>query len=151
VASIDLEPRDHGHLAGLWADAAGEHAHGQDLQRQLGQRGFVHYGTTNNQLVDISPTGNICAGTWNRNTGGGIANYTICSKPNPLPSTNGLPYGTAYITASANSVTSNPVEVYVHAQVTSISLVGPQSCLSQGVGAARRAGLLLRAATHQQR
>src|ERR1035441_2750380 len=22
------------------------------------------YGTTNNKLVDISPTGNICAGTW---------------------------------------------------------------------------------------
>src|ERR1700691_1385666 len=30
------------------------------------------YGTTNNQLVDISPTGNLCAGTWNRNSGGGI-------------------------------------------------------------------------------
>ena len=90
------------------------------------------YGTTNNRLVDISPTGNICAGTWNRNTGGGIANYTICSKPNPLPSTNALPYGIAYITASGDSVTSNPVEVYVHAQVTSVTLVGPQECLSQG-------------------
>jgi len=90
------------------------------------------YGTTNNQLVDISPTGNLCAGTWNRNTGGGIANYTICNYPNPLPDTGGLPYGTAYITASANSVTSNPVEVYVHAQVTSVTLAGPQSCLSQG-------------------
>ena len=72
------------------------------------------YGTTNNQLVDISPTGNICAGTWNRNSGGGIADYTICNPPNPLPSTGGLPYGIAYITASAQSVTSNPVEVFVH-------------------------------------
>jgi hypothetical protein len=90
------------------------------------------YGTTNNQLVDVSPTGNLCAGTWNRNTGGGIANYTYCIKPNPLPSTGGLPYATAYITASAQSVTSNPVEVYVHAQVTSVTLVGPQQCLSQG-------------------
>ena len=89
------------------------------------------YGTTNNQLVDISPTGNMCAGTWNRNTGGGIANFTICNFPNPLPSTNGLPYATAFVTASADSVTSNPVEVYVHAQVTSLSLVGPQACLSQ--------------------
>jgi hypothetical protein len=89
------------------------------------------YGTTNNQLVDISPTGNICAGTWNRNTGGGIANYTICNKPTPPPSTGGLPYGSAYITASADSVTSNPVQVFIHAQVTSLSLVGPQSCLSQ--------------------
>ena len=94
------------------------------------------YGTTNNQLVDISPTGSICAGTWNRNTGGGIANYTICNFPNPLPSTGGLPYGDAYITASADSVTSNPVEVFVHPQVTSMSLVlrhvrRPQNCTSQ--------------------
>jgi len=102
------------------------------------------YGTTNNQLVDISPAGNMCAGTWNRNTGGGIPNYTICSFPSPLPATatgtGTLPYGTAYITASANSVTSNPVEVFIHPQVTSLTLAGPtaatltgpQSCLSQG-------------------
>jgi trimeric autotransporter adhesin len=90
------------------------------------------YGTTNNQLVDISPTGNMCAGTWNRNTGGGIADFTICNPPNPLPSTGGLPYATAFISASADAVTSNPVEVYVHAPVTSVTLVGPQQCLSQG-------------------
>jgi hypothetical protein len=102
------------------------------------------YGTTNNQLVDISPVGNMCAGTWNRNSGGGIPNYTICSFPTPLPETvtgtGTLPYGTAYVTASANSVTSNPVEVYIHPQVTSLTLAGPtaatlagpQSCLSQG-------------------
>src|SRR5580704_12012339 len=58
------------------------------------------YGTTNNQLVDISPTGNLCAGTWNRNSGGGIPNYTICNFPSPLPATSGLPYSTAFITAS---------------------------------------------------
>ncbi|MDR3774582.1 MAG: hypothetical protein P4L26_14610 [Terracidiphilus sp.] len=90
------------------------------------------YGTTNNQLVDISPSGNLCAGTWNRNSGGGIANYTICNFPNPLPSSGGLPYGTVYITASANSITSNPVAIYVHPQVTSVALSGPTSCLSQG-------------------
>jgi len=92
------------------------------------------YGDTDStrQYVDISPSGNICAGNWNRNTGGGIANYTICTAPSPLPvSKEGLPYTTAYITAAADAVTSNPVEVFVHAQVTSISLVGPQSCLSQ--------------------
>jgi trimeric autotransporter adhesin len=90
------------------------------------------YGTTNNRLVDISPAGNMCAGTWNRNSGGGIADYTICSNPNPLPSSSGLPYGVAYITASADGVTSNPVPVYIHAPVTSIALTGPQQCLSQG-------------------
>ena len=89
------------------------------------------YGTTNNKLVDISPTGTMCAGTWNRNSGGGIPDYTICNYPSPLPNTGGLPYATAFITAAADSVTSNPVEVYVHAPVTSISLVGPKQCLSQ--------------------
>lgn len=90
------------------------------------------WGTTNNQLVDISPTGNICAGRWNRNSGGGIADYTICNFPNPLPKTGGLPYAAAYITATASSVVSNPVEVYVHPQVTSVTLVGPTTCQSQG-------------------
>ncbi|MGH9607240.1 MAG: hypothetical protein ACRD3N_16250 [Terracidiphilus sp.] len=90
------------------------------------------FGTSNNQLVDISPSGNICAGTWNRNTGGGIADYTICRPPNPSPTTGGLPYGIAYITASADGVASNPVEVYIHAPVTSVALVGPKQCVSQG-------------------
>ena len=93
------------------------------------------YGTTNSQLVDISPTGNICAGTWNRNSGGGIADYTVCSAPSPLPSTGDLPYGTAYITAAADSVTSNQVEVFVHAPVTAVSLVGPTGCISQNTTA----------------
>jgi hypothetical protein len=82
-----------------------------------------HYATTNNQLADISPTGQLCAGTWNRNTGGGIADYTYCYFPNPAPSTGGLPYSVAYITATADSITSNPVAVYIHAPVTAINLV----------------------------
>ena len=96
------------------------------------------YGTTNNQLVDISPAGSMCAGTWNRNSGGGIPDYTVCTPPNPLPSTGGLPYATAYISASAQGVTSNPVEVFIHAAVTSVGLVTEpvsgtaQQCFSQG-------------------
>lgn len=141
VANITLQPQ----LAGMSL------AYGQTTQIQAptattckGAQAFIasgtlSYGTTNNQLVDISPTGNICAGTWNRNTGGGIADYTYCYYPNPLPSTKGLPYGIAYITASADSVTSNPVVVYVHAPISSLSLVttpsssgsGSQGCYSQ--------------------
>ena len=98
------------------------------------------YGTTNNQIVDISPTGNMCAGNWNRRSGGGIPDYTICIKPSPLPSTNGLPYATAYVTAAGAGVTSNQVTVYTHSQVTAVSLVLEQQsnpanvisgCLSQ--------------------
>jgi trimeric autotransporter adhesin len=133
VASIVLQPQTTGISL----------AYGQTQQIQapaaltctgasadVGGNSFT-YGTTNNKLVDISPNGNICAGTWNRNTGGGIPDYTYCNFPNPLPATNSLPYSSAFITASANSVTSNPVQVFVHAQVSSISLVGPQQCLSQ--------------------
>ena len=140
VAEITLQPQ----IAGISL------AYGQTTQVQVPvattckgtsaavSSSLYNYGTTNNQLVDISPTGGLCAGTWNRNTGGGIADYTYCYYPNPLPSTNGLPYGIAYITATADSVTSNPVAVYVHAPITSISLVSTalsssssQQCLSQ--------------------
>jgi hypothetical protein len=134
VASIVLQPQ----VTGLSL------AYGQTLQAQsptaytckgttaaVGQKSYT-WGTSNNQMVDVSPIGNLCAGTWNRNTGGGIADYTYCIYPNPLPNTNNLPYGVAYITASANSVSSNPVAVYVHAPVTSITLDGPSQCQSQG-------------------
>jgi hypothetical protein len=133
VASIVLQPQTTGISL----------AYGQTQQMQapsaltctgaaadVGGNSFT-FGTTNNKLVDISPTGNICAGTWNRNTGGGIPDYTYCNFPNPLPATSNLPYSSAFVTASAHSVTSNPVQIFVHAQVSSISLVGPQQCLSQ--------------------
>jgi len=133
VASITLQPQTTGISL----------AYGQTQQAQqpqaftckqesasLNSSQFT-WGTTNNKLVDISPTGNICAGTWNRNTGGGVADYTYCSVPSPLPSTSGLPYSVAYITATAQTVTSNPVKVFVHSQVSSVALVGPQKCLSQ--------------------
>ena len=96
--------------------------------------GGLSYGTTNNQLVDISPGGGICAGTWNRNSGGGIADYTYCNYPNPLPSTGSLPYSIAYITATADSITSNPVTVYIHAPISSISLVTTPSSGSSSQG-----------------
>jgi hypothetical protein len=140
VASITLQPQ----ISGISL------AYGQTTQVQAPQAftckqvaasvssALYNYGTSNNQLVDISPTGNICAGTWNRNTGGGIADYTYCNYPNPLPTTNGLPYSIAYITATADSVTSNPVTVYIHAPVSSIGLVttplagaASQGCFSQ--------------------
>lgn len=104
--------------------------------------GTLSYGTSNNQLVDIAPNGGVCAGTWNRNAGGGIPDYTYCSSPNPLPSTRGLPYAIAYITATADAVTSNPVTVYVHAPISSVNLVtsplagaAPQGCYSQNTQA----------------
>ena len=132
VYSIDLEPRTTGVSLSF----------GQTKQMSLpkaltckGQSATVTsftWGTTNRQLVDISPSGNICAGSWNRNSGGGIADYTICSFPTPLPNIGGTPYGAAFVTVEANSVVSNPVQIYIHPLVTSVTLVGPQGCQSQG-------------------
>ena len=77
------------------------------------------YNTTDMTLADVVPaTGAICAGTWNRNTGGNIADFTVCNPTNKT--------GVAYITASADSTSSNPIAVYIHPTVTSVVL-GPPS------------------------
>ena len=134
VYSIDLEPRTTGISLAFGQTRQISAPTAKTCKGDAASVTRYNYGTTNNQLVDISPTGNMCAGTWNRNSGGGIADYTICNFPSPLPSSGGLPYGTAYISASANSVTSNPVQVFVHAQVSSIALAltAQNQCYSQG-------------------
>jgi hypothetical protein len=78
------------------------------------------YGTTNMAIADVQPTtGRLCGGTWNRNSGGGIPDYTYCIPTNIS--------GTAYISASADGVTSNPLPIFVHAVVTSIALGAPST------------------------
>jgi trimeric autotransporter adhesin len=134
VYSISLEPKTTGVSVafGQVFQVAAPTAY--TCKGQTASTSKFNYATTNNQLVDISPSGKICAGTWNRNSGGGIADYTICQIPNPVPTTNGLPYSSAYVSASANSVVSNPVQVFVHAAVSSVALAlsGSQQCYSQG-------------------
>ena len=76
--------------------------------------------------ADINPkTGQICAGTWNRNTGGGVADYTTCTAPATTPA-NYL----AYVTATANGATSNAIPVFIHPTATSIAIAPASgSCL----------------------
>jgi trimeric autotransporter adhesin len=138
VFTIDLEPRTTGVSIAFGQTRQIQAPTAKTCQGENASvTGSYAYGTTNNQLIDISPSGNMCAGTWNRNSGGGIADYTICNFPNPLPNTGGLPYASAYISASASSVTSNPVQVFVHAQVSSIALAlsNQSKCYSQGASA----------------
>ena len=81
------------------------------------------YGSTNIKLADINPsTGNICAGTWNRLSPGGIPDFTICTPP--------AEEGTAQITASSGGVASNPVTVYVHRPISSITIPTQSACVS---------------------
>jgi trimeric autotransporter adhesin len=82
-----------------------------------------NYGSSNLLLADVSPAGAVCGGTWNRNSPGGIADYTICTPP--AGSSGGTctstSCGVAQMSVSAAGVASNPVPVYVHPPITSIS------------------------------
>lgn len=70
-------------------------------------------------LIDIDPaTRRLCAGRWNRNSGAGVPDYTVC---NPTGQ-----FGTAFATASASPATSNAVPIFVHPVATSIT-IGPPS------------------------
>jgi trimeric autotransporter adhesin len=82
------------------------------------------YGTTNLKLADVSPNGQVCGGTWNRNSGNGVPNFTTCIPPatgSPAFIGNG---GLAFLTASGGGATSNPVPVFVHPPITSVLLGG---------------------------
>ncbi len=67
-----------------------------------------------NGVLDVNPSGSLCAGLWNRNSPGNIADYTNC-----LPTGKS---GVASVTATANGVGSNQVLVYVHPIVTDIEI-----------------------------
>jgi hypothetical protein len=73
------------------------------------------------QIADVVPSGpnagKLCAGNWNRNTGGGIPDYTTC---NPTGRS-----GVVYIVATGGGATSNPLPIFVHPKVTSVILGSP--------------------------
>jgi hypothetical protein len=74
-------------------------------------------------IADVVPSGanagKLCGGTWNRNTGGGIADFTTC-----MPTGKS---GTAYVVASGNGASSNSLPIFVHPVVTSVVLGGAPS------------------------
>ena len=135
VSAIDLEPKTTG-ISLSWGQT------GQITQPTAttckGATATVShytYGSTNIQLADISPTGAICGGTWNRTSPGGIANFTICTPPTGAAAEqcSGTSCGVVQITATGSGVTSNPVPVYVHPPITAISIPTPTACVSQNV------------------
>jgi hypothetical protein len=78
------------------------------------------YATTDMTIADVAPTtGRLCGGTWNRNSGAGIADYTTCNSTGKSD--------VAFVTASAGGVTSNPIPVFVHGVVTSLVLGSPST------------------------
>ena len=119
TTTLDLEPRLTGISLNQGQIGSISSPSGKDCKGTSSSVSGVIYGSSDMTLVDVVPqTGRLCAGTWNRQTGGGIPDYTVCT-----PTTR---QGTAFITASAEGVVSNPVPVYVHPVVTSI-ILGPAS------------------------
>ena len=128
---------DDGHLPGIRADAPDHRSDGQDLQRRLGD--CLHVLLTVRPTTSSStfrPPGISAPAPGTGTPAAALPTTPSAISPAPLPNSGGLPYATAYITASADSVTSNPVQVYVHAPVSAITLAlgSQQACFSQGLG-----------------
>ena len=93
VATITLQPQTTGISLAYGQTQQTSCAPGQDLPRRprLPWRTFT-YGTTNNQLVDISPSRQSFAPEHGTGTPAAESPITpYCNFPNPLPSTGGLP------------------------------------------------------------
>lgn len=119
TTTLNLEPRLTGISLNQGEIGQVSSPSGRDCKGNSAGASNPIYGSSNLSLVDVEPSnGRLCAGTWNRNTGGGIPDYTVCT---PGPGS-----GIAYITASAEAVVSNAIPVYVHPVVTSV-LLGPPS------------------------
>ncbi|MDE1176150.1 MAG: hypothetical protein PW789_06025 [Edaphobacter sp.] len=72
-------------------------------------------------IADVVPSGTnagkLCAGTWNRNSGAGIADYTTCNETDLS--------GEVYVVASGAGANSNPLPIFVHPKVASVILGNP--------------------------
>ena len=138
VNAIDLEPKTTG-ISLSWGQTGQLGAPtATTCKGATASVSKYNYGSSNSLLADISPSGAVCGGTWNRNSPGGIADFTICTPPagdfsgGTCTSTS---CGVAQMAVAAAGVSSNPVPVYVHPPITSIS-INPNSlvesqCYSQ--------------------
>ncbi len=137
VNAIDLEPKTTG-ISLSWGQTGQLGAPtATTCKGATASVSKYNYGSSNLLLADISPSGAVCGGTWNRNSPGGIADFTICTPP--AGSSGGTctstSCGVAQMAVAAAGVSSNPVPVYVHPPITSIS-INPNSlvesqCYSQ--------------------
>jgi len=131
--TITLSPRIYGISLNYAQIGSVGAPSGADCKGNPVSAGAYTYGTVDANgkpdmsIADVVPSGplagRLCAGTWNRNTGGGIPDYTTCVPNNKS--------GTTYVVASADGASSNALPVYVHPVVTSV-LLGPLStdCLN---------------------
>jgi trimeric autotransporter adhesin len=131
LVSFTLEPQltgislSYGQIGTLSA------GNGKDCAGAAVSVGTVTYGTSDLNNADVSPSGQVCAGRWNRLTSSGVADFTTCIPTNQPE--------VATMTASANGLaSSNAVQVFIHPVVTNVTLDTTSSsggavngCLSQ--------------------
>ena len=139
VASITLSPSlaTTGISLNYGEIGSGLSASGLDCKGNAVSLTKVVYATSNMQIVDINPSnGQTCGGSWNRNSGGGIADYTTCTPQVPSAACLAAPNNTscylAYITATAEGAVSNAIPVYVHPVVTGVVIGGATPGASGG-------------------
>jgi hypothetical protein len=115
LVSFTLEPQvtgislSYGQVGTLTAGS------GKDCTGASVSIGTVHYGTTDLNNADVSPSGQVCAGRWNRLTDSSVAPYTTCIPTNVSE--------VATMTGSANGLaSSNAVQVFIHPVVTNVAL-----------------------------
>ena len=114
TSTIDLEPRTYGVSINFGATNEVLTPTAYTCKGVRSNLSSFTYGSSDMTIADVSPSGQLCGGTWNRNSGNGIANFTTCIPTNKT--------GIAYVTASGGGATSNVVPVFVHPQVTSVVL-----------------------------
>jgi trimeric autotransporter adhesin len=69
-------------------------------------------------IADIDPAnGKLCAGSWNRNSSGGVADFTTCTPNNKT--------GEVFVVATGGGVSSNPLPIFIHPVVTGVVLGNP--------------------------
>jgi hypothetical protein len=131
LVSFTLEPQQTGNSLSYGQVGTLSAGSGKDCSGATVSVGTVNYGTSDINNADVSPSGQVCAGRWNRLTSSGVADYTTCIPTNKSQ--------VATLTGSANGVaSSNAVQVYIHPVVTNVTLdttnssgSAVQGCLSQ--------------------
>jgi hypothetical protein len=121
ITTITLQPKIYGVSINQGEITSASTPSAVDCKGSTVSVSTFNWGTSDptKTILDIQPTtGRLCGGTWNRNSGAGIADYSTCNVTGKS--------GIVYITATAGGASSNPLPVYVHPIATSVVL-GPAS------------------------
>jgi hypothetical protein len=121
IVTISLQPKIYGLSVNQGEITSASNPGAVDCKGNTVAVSSYSWGTTDTSktILDIQPsTGRLCGGTWNRNSGAGIADFTTCTVTGKS--------GLVYISATAGGASSNQLPVYVHPIATSVVL-GPPS------------------------